>query len=91
MTQHELNFDNPLTGNTTAHLITPAMRRRILANYCIGRSSVTFYIMESGGELMKWSGNGQKPMWVKQWLANGGSLDGSLDGLAVTITKDTKQ
>lgn len=87
MTQHELNFDNPLTGNAAAHLISQASRRRILANYCIRRTSVTFYIMESGGGLMTWSGNGQKPMWVKQWLANGGSLA----DLAVTITKDTKQ
>ena len=86
MSQQELIFDGPTTGHAAAHLITPASRCRILANYCIGRSSVTFYIMESGGELMKWSGNGQKPMWVKQWLANGGSLD----DLAVTITKDMK-
>ncbi len=87
MTQHELNFDNPLTGNAAGHLITPASRRRILANYGIGRSSVTFYIRESDGGLMTWSGNGQKPMWVKQWLDNGGRLE----DLAVTIKKDTKQ
>jgi hypothetical protein len=87
MTQLALTLDHPITGRAAAHLITPASRRRILANYCIGRSSVTFYIMESGGELMKWSGNGQKPMWVKQWLDKGGSLT----DLAVTITKDTKQ
>ncbi|WP_144372595.1 H-NS family nucleoid-associated regulatory protein [Vogesella urethralis] len=84
MTQLALTLDHPITGRAAAHLITPASRRRILANYCIARSSVTFYIMESGGELMKWSGNGQKPMWVKQWLANGGSLD----DLAVTIKKE---
>lgn len=80
--QPELNFT--ITGQAAAHLISPASRRRILANYCIGRSSVTFYIMESGGELMKWSGKGQKPMWVKQWLANGGSLA----ELEITIKKD---
>jgi len=87
MTQLALTLDHPMTGHAAAHLITPASRRRILANYCIGRSSVTFYIMESDGELMKWSGNGQKPMWVKQWLDNGGSLA----ELAVTIEKDKRQ
>lgn len=87
MTQHELNFDNPLTGNAAVHLITPASRRRILANYGVGRRSVTFYIRESDYGLMTWSGKGQKPMWVKQWLDNGGRLE----DLAVTITKDTKQ
>lgn len=76
-----------MTGHAAAHLITPASRRRILANYCIGRSSVTFYIRESDYGLMTWSGRGQKPMWVKQWLDSGGSLD----ELAVTITKDTRQ
>lgn len=87
MSQQELIFDGPTTGHAAVHLITPASRSRILANYCIGRSSVTFYIMESGGELMKWSGRGQKPMWIKQWLDKGGSLA----DLAVTITKDTTQ
>lgn len=87
MTQLALTLDHPMTGHAAAHLLTPASRRRILANYGIGRSSVTFYIRESDYGLMTWSGRGQKPMWVKQWLNNGGSLD----ELAVTITKDTRQ
>lgn len=88
MSQHELNFDNPLTGNAAAHLITPAMRCRILATYCrMGRDRCTFYIRESAGLLMTWAGGGLKPAWVQHWLDKGGSLT----DLAVTITKDTKQ
>lgn len=88
MSQQALIFDGPMTGHAAAHLITPAMRRRITATYCrIGRTSVTFYIRESAGLLMTWAGGGLKPAWVQQWLDKGGSLD----DLAVTIEKDTKQ
>lgn len=88
MTQLALTLDHPMTGRAAAHLITPAMRRRITATYCrIGRASVTFYIRESAGLLMTWAGGGLKPAWVQQWLDKGGRLD----DLAVTITKDTKQ
>lgn len=84
MTQLALTLDHPMTGHVAAHLLTPARRRRILANYGTGRSSVTFYIRKSDGGLMTWSGKGQKPMWVKQWLDNGGRLE----DLAVTIKKE---
>lgn len=88
MTQQALIFDGPMVGQAAAHLITPAMRCRILATYCrMGRDRCTFYIRESAGLLMTWAGGGLKPAWVQQWLDKGGSLT----DLAVTITKDTKQ
>lgn len=88
MSQQALIFDGPMVGRAAAHLITPAMRRRITATYCrIGHDSVTFYIRESAGLLMTWAGGGLRPAWVQQWLDKGGRLE----ELAVTIEKDTKQ
>ncbi|WP_018991271.1 H-NS family nucleoid-associated regulatory protein [Aromatoleum toluclasticum] len=33
------------------------------------------YLLKNGGlPVMTWSGRGQRPAWVRDWLANGGTL-----------------
>ena len=47
--------------------------RRIKANYG-QRSSGHFYAIANNGYALTWGGQGQKPAWIQEWLAEGRSL-----------------
>ncbi|BAK75773.1 histone-like nucleoid-structuring protein H-NS [Pseudogulbenkiania sp. NH8B] len=62
------------TGQQAAVLLPPDVRRRLADNHLRGRQ--VFYAMgSSAGDVMVWAGRGQRPGWVQEWLAKGGTLE----------------
>lgn len=83
--QLQLNFDGP---HQAAPNVAPPSRlglsaletmdsrtiSRIKANYG-QRAGSRFYAMEGkNGDVLTWSGKGQKPGWVQEWLTEGRTL-----------------
>ena len=71
MTQLSLTLDLVETGEGCRKYFTADMVRRIHDRY----DSRTFYALRHHPHTMcTWCGGGQKPVWVQEWLAKGGTL-----------------
>lgn len=73
MSQLEISFT--LTGQAAVPLMDEGTRRRLAVDI-LRRRPGTVYLMGTNREnLLTWSGRGRRPLWVEQWLKDGGTLE----------------
>jgi len=72
---NQLELSLTITGQAAVRLLDEGTKRRLTGNHLRSKSDA-FYLLGTDSEnVMIWTGRGQKPRWVTDWLAEGGTLE----------------